>query len=92
MAVPSPYTIGALNVESFSERVISAANLIMDEDNTALADEELEMMVILRIDREFTNFMHTKNAHMQHDTFKCTGLREGDNGTDSEEFTGDEAS
>lgn len=90
MAVASPYTIGALNAESFSERVISAANLIMDEGNTALSDDELEMMVILRIDREFMKFMRSKYAHVQHETFKCTVLREEDNETDDDEDEEDE--
>jgi hypothetical protein len=85
MAVASPYTIGALNAESFSERVISAANLIMDEGNTAPDDEELEMMVILRIDREFMKFMRSKYAHVQHETFEYSVLREEDNETDSED-------
>ena len=90
MVVPSTYTIDALNVEIFSERVISAANSIMDEGNTSLFGEEREMMVVLRIDREFKKSKHTKNAHVQNDTFNCMGLREDDNETDSEEYTGDE--
>ena len=85
MAVASPYTIGALNAESFSERVISAANLIMDEGNTAPDDEELKMMVVLRIDREFMKFMRSKYAHVQHETFEYSVLREEDNETDSED-------
>ena len=84
MAVASPYTIGALNGESFSERVISAANLVLDEGNTALNDEELEMMVILRIDRKFMQFMRAKYAHVQHEAFKGTVVREDDNESDSE--------
>ena len=32
--------IGALMAESFCERVLSAANLVVDEGNTLLNDEE----------------------------------------------------
>ena len=85
MAVASTYTIGSLNGESFSERVISAANLVLDEGNTALNDEELEMMVILRIDRKFMQFMRAKYAHVHHEAFKGGSvLREDENESDSD--------
>ena len=89
IADASPNTIGALNAESFSERVISAANLIMDEGNTALAEDELEMMVVLRIAREFIKFMRAKYAHVQHEMFKCSVLREVDNESDSDDEDGE---
>jgi hypothetical protein len=85
MAVASTYTIGGLNAESYVERVISAANLIMDEGNSLLGDVELEMMVVLRIDRKFMEFMRAKYGHVHHETFKCTVLRDVDNETDSED-------
>ena len=90
MAVASPYTIAAQNAESFSERVISGGNLIMDEGNTALDDAELEMMVVLRLNRKFMKFMRLKYPHVTHETFKSgTALRDADNETDSDE-EGDE--
>ena len=78
------YTIGTLSAEGFTERFISAADLVMDEGNTALADEEFEMMVILRIDRKFVQFMHAKYAHFQHETFTRTVLCLDDNESYSE--------
>ena len=51
--------IGALNAESFCERVLSCANLVLTEGNTLLDDEEIEMLVILRMNRDFMEFMRT---------------------------------
>jgi len=46
--------IGALNAESFCERVLS---LVLTEGNTLLDDAELEMLIILRMNRDFMEFM-----------------------------------
>jgi hypothetical protein len=56
MAGCSDGQIGALNAESFAERVISAANLVMTEGSTLLCDEDLEMLVVLRMNRGFMAF------------------------------------
>ena len=70
MAVASMYTIAALNAESFVERVISAANMVMDEGSTALSDEELEMLVILRINRKFMEFMRANHPDVYREVSK----------------------
>ena len=70
MAVASKYTVGAQNAKSFSERVISAANLVMDDGSTALCDECLEMLVVLRINRKFMECMRTNHAGALHETLK----------------------
>ena len=57
MASCSVGQLGALNAESFCERILSCANIIMTEGNTLLSDEELEMLVVLRINKDFMNFM-----------------------------------
>ena len=49
--------IGALNAESYAERVISAVNLIMPNGRTLLGDEDFDMLVTLRMNREFMIFM-----------------------------------
>ena len=51
MASCSFAEIGALMAESFCERVLSAGNLVVNEGNTLLANEEVEMLTILRINR-----------------------------------------
>ena len=52
MASCSEGQIGALCAESFCERVLSQCNLVLTEGNTLLSDEELEMVVILRMNRD----------------------------------------
>jgi hypothetical protein len=54
--------IGALNAESFAERVISGSNLVMTNGNTLLGDTMLEMLVVLRMNREFMEFMRNEYA------------------------------
>ena len=53
MAACSSGQIGALNSESFCKRVLSAGNLVVDEGNTLLDPEEVEMLTVLRINRTF---------------------------------------
>ena len=50
----------ALNAESFCERGLSAGNLIMTQGNTLLSDEEVEMLIILRMNRHFMEFMRAE--------------------------------
>jgi len=45
MAGHSKGQIGALLAESFSERIVSACNLVLTDGNTLLGSEELEMLV-----------------------------------------------
>ena len=40
---------GALNAESFIERIFSCAGVVMDEGNTLLSDDYLEKLTLLRI-------------------------------------------
>ena len=49
--------IGALNAESLCERVISAANLVVDEGNTLLSDKHVTMLTVLRMSRDFMEYM-----------------------------------
>ena len=56
MEMPSQCNIGALNVESFWERIVSAGNLVMTDGNTLLDDDELEKLMLLRINRNFMTF------------------------------------
>ena len=56
MASSSPYEIGALNAESFYERVLRCAGHVLTEGNTLLSDSKLEKLVILRMNRRFMEF------------------------------------
>ena len=57
MALSANAQIGALNAESFAERIISASNTVMNEGNTLLNDGDLEKLVVLRMNREFMHHM-----------------------------------
>ena len=70
--------IGALNAESFAERVISGSNLVMTNGSTLLGDKRLEKLVVLRMNREFMEFMRRENAEEIAKTqpFKMTVIAE----------------
>jgi hypothetical protein len=72
MASSSIGQIGALNAESFCERSLRCAGHVLDEGNTLLDDAELEMLVVLRMNREFMEFMRTNYNHLTKDHFGCT--------------------
>ena len=87
MASCSKGQIGALNAESFCERVLSQSNLVMTDGNTLLSDEEIEMVVILRVNREFMEFMREQQEVTDHlktkllgQTHNMTVVTEEDNG------------
>ena len=72
MAGCSKAQIGALNAESYAERVLSAANLIVTDGNTLLHDDLIEKLVLLRINRDFIKYMRAtyKNVSKDHALFK----------------------
>ena len=57
MAGCSNGQLGALNAESFCERVLSCANNVVRTDKTLLDDVDVEMLVVLRMNRAFMEFM-----------------------------------
>ena len=58
MAACSKGQIGALNAESFCERVLSCANLVVHDGNTVvLSDDEVSKLTVLRMNRSFMEFM-----------------------------------
>ena len=59
MASSSFGQLGALNAESFCERVLSCAGMVLSEGNTLLGSEECEMLTILRMNRTFIEHIHT---------------------------------
>ena len=50
--------LGALNSQSFVERMNSAANLIVTKKRTNLADELIDKLVVIRMNRNF--MMHCR--------------------------------
>ncbi len=56
--------LGALNAESFCERCLSCANLIVIDGNTLLVDEEVTMLVVLCINVEFMKVMRAHYGNL----------------------------
>ena len=50
-------TLGALNAESFCERVLSCVKLVVSDLHVRLKAEEICMLVMLRMNREFMEYM-----------------------------------
>ena len=63
MACCSQGQLGALTAESFCERLISIANDVLDEGNTKLSDEEIEMLTLLKANRKFMDYMRTSSKY-----------------------------
>jgi hypothetical protein len=64
MASCSKGQIGALNAESFCERCLSCANMVVTDDHTFLQDDEVKMFVILRMNVYFMEFMREHYGHV----------------------------
>ena len=75
MASCSIGQIGALSAESYCERVLSCSNNVITKGNTLLGDEELEMIVVLRLNREFMQFMRTHYKEEAKEVFGKTVVR-----------------
>ncbi len=64
MASCSKGQLGALYAESFYEQCLSCANMVVTEGNTLLQDDEVKMLVILRMKVHFTEFMREHYGHV----------------------------
>jgi hypothetical protein len=64
MARASRGSIGALPAESYCERVLSCANLVMTTGNTLLSSAEVDMVVVLRMNRDFMKYMREKHPDL----------------------------
>ena len=52
-------TLGTLNVESFCYRVLSCVKLVVSDLHVSLKTEEIRMLVILRMNHEFMEYMRS---------------------------------
>ena len=57
-----PCQLGALTSESFSERMISAANLLVTTHRLHLDHDTVDKMVVLRMNERFMDGMRRKEA------------------------------
>jgi len=76
MACNSTGQLGALSAESYCERVLSCANNVVTTGNTLLSDEEVEMLVVLRMNREFIEFMRENYGAEAKQQFGQTVVRD----------------
>ena len=77
MASCSCGQIGALNAESFCERVLSCTDDVLTERNSLLGEEELELLIILRMNRDFMVFMREHYSHLVKEPFGRTVVKDG---------------
>ena len=71
--------IGALNAESYSERVNSIGKLIMTDDSTLIGDDLLDKLVTLRMNSGFMEHMraHYSDHIKSEQPFGMTVVRDG---------------
>ena len=50
-------TLGALNAESFCERVLSCVKLVVSDLHVSLKPKEIHVLVMLRMNHEFMEYM-----------------------------------
>ena len=78
MARSSLGQIGALNAESFCERILRNAGHVLSEGNTLLNEPELHKLVVLRMNKGFLKFMRAHHADVVKQQFGCTmDVKEG---------------
>ena len=56
-------------VVRFCERINSCASAVVTEGNTLLSDDEMELLVMLRVNKGFMEFMQTHYPHVARETF-----------------------
>jgi len=77
MASCSLGQLGALNAESYAERVNSMGKLVLMDANSLLSDKEVSMLVVLRMNEQFMQHMrtHYKKYLKQLERFGRTVIR-----------------
>ena len=72
MASESKGAIRFLSAQSFCEWCNSIAKDVMSDAHTLMNDEDLEMMVVLRMNRKFMEYMRTHFSHLTKQQFGMT--------------------
>jgi len=85
MATTSKGSIAANTAVSFCERINSAANVTMTKGNTLLGSEEVNMLTVLRVNRDFMKYMRKHHAVASQQHFNMTVISADDNAADSED-------
>ena len=83
MATTSRGSIGAYLASSVCERINSAANQILTKGNTLLSSAEVNMPVVLRMNRRFMVHMREHHPEVPQQHFHMAVLSMADNKNDS---------
>ena len=73
-------TLGALNEESFCERVLSCVKLVVSDMHVCLKTGEIRMLVMLRMNRKFMEYMRATYPNTQLSNFKVADAYAQSNG------------
>ena len=65
--------------ESFCERINSAANQVVTKRTTPLSDDEVNMLVVLRMNRSSMSFMRLHRPEVSKQLFELAVLTAGEN-------------
>ena len=79
MATTSQGSIGALPASSFPERVNSVGNQVLTKGNSLLGPDEINKVVVLRMNRAFMKYMRQSHPEASQQHFNMTVLKPGDN-------------
>ena len=79
MVMYPQHKIDTLNTEIFFERIIYAGNIAMMYGNNLLNDDELEIIMLLRANRDFMTFIRERHTHANKQNFKKTIIKEEQN-------------
>ena len=66
--------VGKVLASSYAECINSAANLILTKGNTLLAEEEINMCTVLRMNHRFMEFMRKYHPDAANQRFKMTAI------------------
>ena len=73
-------TFSVLNVESFCERVLSCVKLVVSDLHVRLKADEIRMLVMLRMNREFMEYMRASYPDTPLSDFRAADTYVRDNG------------
>jgi len=84
IALASKGSIAANSAVSFCERINSAANVVMTKGNTLLNTEEVNMLTVLRVNRDFMKHMRLNHPEISEQQFRQTLIGDAENEADSD--------
>ena len=90
MATTSRGSIGALMAVGFAERVNSAGNAALTKGNSLLGEDEINKVVVLRMNRLFMKYIRLHHPESSQQHFNVAVLKPGDDGEEAEEETEEE--